>query len=82
METALIVLAIFGCTEDFNDCTKVDGPVMEFASKAECTRQIDDALGLRTDLPFPIITARCAPTQDEPLVAAAKILTTDSTTIR
>ena len=82
METLTIVLAIFGCAEDFNDCTKIAGAELQFASQAECSGQIDEALRLRTDLPFPIITARCDPLQDEALIATLGHLTSANTAVR
>lgn len=61
MSVTLFALALFGCSDDGTSCQRLDIPVHTYQSHAECTAQLDEALGaeaaLRADAPT--VFAQC-----------------------
>ncbi|MCJ1962390.1 MULTISPECIES: hypothetical protein [Novosphingobium] len=65
MSATLIALALFGCSDDGTACRRLEAqaPVATFQTRAECDRQLEDALetdaALRADAPT--VYAQCLP---------------------
>ncbi|MCJ2178963.1 hypothetical protein [Novosphingobium album (ex Hu et al. 2023)] len=61
MSTVLFALALFGCSDNATACRRLDVPVQTYSSRAECTAQLEDALGseaaMRADAPT--VYAQC-----------------------
>lgn len=61
MSAVLFALALFGCSDDATACRRLDMPVHTYATRAECTAQMDEALdseaAMRADAPT--VYAQC-----------------------
>lgn len=61
MSATLIALALFGCSDDGTACQRLGPPVETFATQAECSAKLDDAVqseaAMRAE--YPTIYAEC-----------------------
>lgn len=61
MSATLIALALFGCSDDGTACEKLSAPVETFATHAECSARLDDAVQSETAMraDYPTVYAEC-----------------------
>ncbi|MGE4305382.1 MAG: hypothetical protein AB7E24_15280 [Novosphingobium sp.] len=61
MSATLFALALFGCSDDGTACQRLSTPVQTYETQAQCSAQLDEALGtdaaMRADAPT--VFAQC-----------------------
>ena len=59
MGPAYFVIAILGCADGSQDCTRVATMPTQYASEQACAASVSSALAANTDLDFPTLVAEC-----------------------
>jgi len=72
METALILLTLFGCNDAGLDCETLARSQARFGTMAACEAAIDPAFDGVIGLPFPMVIAQCG-TRAETAAAIAAL---------
>ena len=61
MGPAYFVIAILGCADGSQACTRVATMPTQYASQEACAASVQSALAANTDLDFPTLIAECKP---------------------
>ena len=59
MTPVFFVLAIMGCGDDQSGCAQVRVEPAHYATAAQCSAALPDALARNTDLDYPVISGAC-----------------------
>lgn len=70
MNSALVVMAILGCSDSGDQCQTVQVTPVQYASVAECNAAAEAALNRYTGLAYPVVAARCQKADGPTFVAA------------
>ena len=66
MGPAYFVIAILGCADGSQACTKVATMPAQYADRQSCAASVSKALEANTDLDFPNLVAECQPVAARP----------------
>ena len=66
MGPAYFVIAIMGCADGSQSCTRVSTMPTRYASEQACAASVQSALASNTDLDFPTLVAECRPIAGRP----------------
>jgi hypothetical protein len=66
MGPAYFVIAIMGCADGSQACTRVATMPTQYASEQACAASVQSALAANTDLDFPTLVAECKPVSTRP----------------
>ena len=66
MGPAYFVIAIMGCADGSQACTRVATMPTQYASEQACAASVQSALASSTDLDFPTLVAECKPVSSRP----------------
>ena len=66
MGPAYFVIAIMGCADGSQACTRVATMPTQYASEQACAASVQSALASSTDLDFPTLVAECKPVSVRP----------------
>ena len=66
MGPAYFVIAILGCADGSQACTRVATMPTQYASEQACAASVQSALASNTDLDFPTLVAECKPVSARP----------------
>jgi len=66
MGPAYFVIAIMGCADGSQACTRVATMPTQYATEQACVASVSAALASSTDLDFPTLVAECRPVAGRP----------------
>ena len=66
MGPAYFVIAIMGCADGSQACTRVATMPSQYATEQACAASVQSALASSTDLDFPTLVAECKPVSARP----------------
>ena len=66
MGPGYFVIAILGCADGSQACTRVATMPTQYASAQACAASVQSALASNTDLDFPTLVAECKPVSARP----------------
>jgi hypothetical protein len=69
MGPAYFVIAILGCADGTQACTRVATMPAHYADRQSCGASVPKALAANTDLDFPTLVAECQPVARRPAAA-------------
>ena len=72
MDAAYFVIAILGCADGSQSCTRVTTMPVQYADQQSCAASVQAALAANTDLDFPNLVAECQPVSQRQAAAARK----------
>jgi hypothetical protein len=67
MGPAYFVIAIMGCADGSQACTRVATMPAQYATEQSCSAEVRKALEANSDLDFPNLVAECQPVSARPV---------------